>query len=127
VVALLASLTTWWALLPAQAQALQGDALALCTAMQLASQAIAVADEIKNVAEERLARARKDVAACQARPDCGRDERINLEQEVRDAKYQRDKSEQLAAVMQTRAAAVRKQFEQFRGADATRECTIKSQ
>lgn len=98
------------------------DPMALCTTWRLAQQAIELTSQIKSVAVERVEQAQKLVEQCRATADCAREERVNLEQDLRDARYQRVRAEGLAASMEERGLNLRKQLESLRGADGVKNC-----
>jgi hypothetical protein len=108
--------------LPTQVQEPAPDAMALCTAWRLSAKTSALAREIRSVAVERVERARKLAEQCKAAPECTREERVNLEQEAREAGYQETRAKDLAATMEARSSTLRKQFEDLRGKGAVEDC-----
>jgi hypothetical protein len=98
------------------------DVMALCTAWQLTVKALGVADELKTLATEHSERARTQLDECMARSDCDREERVNLEQQVRDSGYEHRKAIELAASMQERQKTIREKLEAVRGKEAIEKC-----
>jgi len=74
-----------------------------------------LASEIKAVAVARSEQAQRLVAACNANPDCSREERVNREQDLREAKYQQAQAEALGAGMEERSSKLRTELEKLRG------------
>jgi hypothetical protein len=98
------------------------DVMTLCTAWKLTTKAIELAAEFKSIAGERVDRARQLVEQCKAKTECSREERVNLEQEVREAGYQQAKAVELAATMEERKKSIRARLEELRGRDALERC-----
>lgn len=98
------------------------EAIALCTTWRLTGTSLELAMQIKAIALQRVERAKKLMEECKARPECSREERVNLEQDLREAVYHLARAEALAAGFEERRLNLRKQLEALRGADAVRNC-----
>ena len=97
------------------------DAIALCTTWQLVTQALKLARQVHATATDRADRARRLVQECEDR-QCPREERIEAEQEVREAGYQQGRAKELAEAMEQRRTKLMTRFEELRGKDAIEKC-----
>jgi hypothetical protein len=99
---------------------------AACTAWQLATEGVRLADQLNAIANDRLDHAKSVVGECQAR-QCSRDDLLMAEQEVREAQYAFARATERAAAMKRTREELSVRLQSFSHDGTVADCEKVSQ